>query len=113
MSAIPATASPGRHRLADTVVIALPPVAPMYGRLSRPLRPVPTAPPTAAMPALRLLPPVAPDNADRLRLTPRGRRVRAVLLGSLVLGACVALALATRGTVVTWDGLLSVSEVVR
>lgn len=103
----------GRHRLADTVLIALPPAAPMHGRLSRPLRPVPTAPATDAMPALRMLPPVGHDNADQLRLTLRGRRLRAALIVLLALGACVALAVATRGTVVTWDGLVTVSEVVR
>lgn len=103
----------GRHRQLDTQPIALPPVAPMHGRLSRPLRPVPMPPPTDVLPALRLLPPVAPDGADRLRLTPFGRKVRTAAIALLALGACLALAVATRGTVVTWDGLLSVSEVVR
>lgn len=59
----------GRHRLADTQPIALPPAAPMHGRLSRPLRPVPTVEPTTAMPALRLYP--ALDNGG-LTITRRG-----------------------------------------
>lgn len=63
--------NPGRHRLADTQPIALPPAAPMHGRLSRPLRPVPTTDPTTAMPALRLLPPLGLERTG-LTLTRRG-----------------------------------------
>lgn len=80
----------GRHRLADTVVIALPPAAPMHGRLSRPLRPVPTAPVTAAMPALRLMPPVQLDRRDGWKLTRRGRIVAQSVAGAAILGFAIA-----------------------
>lgn len=89
----------GRHRHDDTVRLTLRPLAP-------------PAPPTAELPALRLLPPVAADTRDRLRLTRRGRLVRNALVALIVLAACLTVALATRGTVVTWDGLLTVPAAV-
>lgn len=76
--------NPGRHRLAETQPIALPPAAPMHGRLSRPLRPVPTADPTTAMPALRLLPPAQPERIG-LTLTRRGH-IAAAVVGGAALG---------------------------
>lgn len=90
MPATRKTPSPGRHRLADTVVIALPPVPPMHGRLSRPLRPVPTAPSTDAIPALRMLPPLQPDRRDGWKLTRRGQIVIQGFGGAAILGFAIA-----------------------